>query len=137
MKKLLFVICILTVIISTPCAAQQGANEINHFENIFFNWQYYNLEYIKNINFISLNPLFFETNNFSINTFQFARQNYRPPMRQTARTHSNDFNAANLLGLAAFLYLDYSVYSSMSQYQRDIYRNHNQEQAARDKYMPQ
>ena len=136
MRKILPFIFILTIIIS-PCAAQQEVDEINHFENIFFSWQYYNLENIKNINFISLNPLFFATNNFAIDTFQFARRNYRPPITQTTRTHSNDFNAAGFLGMAALFYMGYATSSSMNQYQRDIYRNHNQEQAAAERYMPQ
>jgi len=135
MKKILFFIYILTIII-TPCTAQQNNNltdELSHFENIVFSWQYHYLENDKNIYFINLNPLFFSNIYFKMNTFEYIRRNYRRSNIQTGNKSSNENNVGNFIAEVGYFSMLFVPNSIMNQYQRDIYRNYNHEQSANEK----
>jgi len=135
MKKILFYIYILAIVI-TPCAAQQNNDSIgrtDELDHIVFGWQYSHHINDININFINLNPIFFGNSFINIDTWGYMRKNYRQQNNQTAQISSNENNVGNFIAGVGAISLLFVPNSMMNKYQRDIYKNYNQEQSVNEK----
>ena len=125
MKKVVFLWTIFFTIFSYTSADEN----LIEFENIGFRWQLFiNQNNNPNIDFIALNPMFFDNDNdngndyFLINFLENISQNNRSQNTQRINTNSQGKNF-NIFSTIIFLAGTIYANSFMNRQEREVYNN--------------
>ncbi len=113
-----------------------AAENINEYENVTFGWQ---LFYPKNtkqeINFLSLNPLFYNSGMdfFSMSFYQDNIQNNNSKNKENVNANYQENDVCGFIGSLALFTGWMFAYSSMNRQERDIYKSTWKQQQNEDR----